>query len=385
MRDLENIQENDVIEFITETSDLIKSNTSGDLSRSAENIVTAGASDILATRLTNDVEFWKWMGLNYNNLAKNNLANPDSIAKSAEAMKISIQGKGYEWDYMTNLRNDPRNIFSRIDAGIDPTQPGIDITKTDMVTGNQSTYQNKAYTSNNSLDLHNTPKDATVVTNSEKVADAKAQGYNTESFQDSKMVTKNTQRRIADGKAYRNTSYTFKNVAGVMAKAVGIGFVVGCTTEAILCYRQYKNGQITKEEYIKNILASGGEIGVTAAATSGIMVPISAAITAAGLANPIAIPISFVIAGAVNKIVAPAFGRGDYLKILRDAKYYRDLTDMSANLAIQMEQSGRQFREFLYSAAEQHMIFLKQKTVDADLRLKDQNLTTALGHLYNEI
>ena len=65
--------------------------------------------------------------------------------------KTILQGKGYEWDWMTAQRNNISNVFSKYVAGDCPTQPGIDIiTQTSILTGDvEGMYQNKAYLSSN--------------------------------------------------------------------------------------------------------------------------------------------------------------------------------------------------------------------------------------------
>ena len=48
-------------------------------------------------------------------------------------------------------------------------------------------------------------------------------------------------------------------------------------------------------EYLAEILKSGGDSGFTAGATAGIMIPVSATITAAGLTSFLTIPVAFVV------------------------------------------------------------------------------------------
>ena len=88
------------------------------------------------------------------------------------------------------------------------------------------------------------------------------------------------------------------------------------TIETIASYKLWKSGQLTDSEYLKEIAKAGGDAGLTGFATSGIMIFVSAAITAAGVSNLLTIPIAFVVSAGINKIIAPCFGRGDYKNIL---------------------------------------------------------------------
>ena len=171
-------QEKDYLEMIKDTSNLVaqeKAAQLGDLAAAFQS----------SERLTNDVEFWRWMGANYpKNLSSGQLAQEMASTK-ARWLNTQLQGKGYEWDFMTSQRHDPTKLLSTFNAGDCPTQPGIDITEKDVLSGStKATYQNKAYLSKNNPNLHNTPKDAIVVTNQEKVAYAQKQGYQTEAYMD---------------------------------------------------------------------------------------------------------------------------------------------------------------------------------------------------------
>lgn len=54
-----------------------------------------------------------------------------------------------------------------------------------------------------------------------------------------------------------------------------------------------------------------------------------------------------VISSGVNKIIAPAFGRGDYALQLKDAKYYQSLSDMHMSMAAELEESAKCYNEFI--------------------------------------
>ncbi len=192
-----------------------------------------------------------------------------------------------------------------------------------------------------------------------------------------------------------------KSTAVQMGKAGTVGAAIGITAETLFSYKRYKNGEITGKEYLKEIAKSGGESGITAAATAGIMVPVTGALAAAGLATtaPITIPVTFVVGGLINKVIAPAFGRGDYKKILGEAKYYQNMMHFHDDLVHAIEMTENQFCDFIDEYQRQMLIHaqlsdtnrqLKQLHTVADTQIEQQanqmqNTFGALGDLYNKI
>ena len=99
---------------------------------------------------------------------------------------------------------------------------------------------------------------------------------------------------------------------------------------------------------------------------------ITAAVTSAGITSFVTIPVSYVITAAVNKIVAPAFARGDYLKILTEAKYYQNLIDYCEGLIIAMDSASVQYEQFISDMTKQmeSYIALRDEVINAQA-LKD--------------
>jgi hypothetical protein len=278
---------------------------------------------------------------------------------------------------MTKLRNNPSNILSRVDAGTNPNQPGIDITKTDIF-GNEVTYQNKAYTSKSSPNVSNTPKDAIVVTSKEKVDAVRNKGYQVEEFKTGNEIKSDTSRRMKEFESGKAGRYTVGGVAGVMFKAGTIGCTVGAGIETLTQYKRYKNGEISGKEYLNSIARAGGHGGVTAAATAGLMIPVKATITAAGLANPITIPVAFVIGIGVDRIVAPIFKRGQYAVQLANAKFYNDLNVFYGDLANEIKNSGEAYHHFIVSMVQQHLTFQQHKQDDELLTAELNNILESI-------
>lgn len=372
------LSEKEVFQMLDDTSKLIANHNANTLSSA---IVGAQRSNALST----DVEFWQWMQRNYSasGIFNSNSSMQQYASQGAgkEAWVIKqLQGKGYEWDWMTSQRNNPANLFKTYDAGDVANRAASDVTETSLLTGKSTEYQMKAYISKANPDLHNTPKDMTVVTNAEKVDVVYGNGYsNVEEFQDTKTIKKRTQSRLDQIKKGKATpTYGIKNVAGTMAKSGLIGCVIGIGTETIVSYESWKSGILTDDEYVNEILKAGGDAGITAGATAGIMIPVSAAVTAAGASSLVTIPIAFVVSGIVNKVVAPCFGRGDYRKYLNQAKYYQQLNSCYNDFLQSVDSSVQGFSEYLNGIVHQNQQYSTLKEIDKSI---DQQLK----NLYDEI
>lgn len=354
--------EREIMECISETSHLVAERQAAELGNVLQ---AAKQADVLA----NNVEFWKWIGQNYKCLGSPESIKAAAINNPQWLQRTVLQGKGYEWDFMTAQRQSFDKLFSRFDAGTSATQQGIDITETGLFSGKtNATYQNKAYTSTTQPNLSNTPNDAIVVTNSEHVAQAQKQGYDVIEFQDNATIQNQTQKRFEQAKNGKAVGkYTVKNVGLTMAKAGLIGAVIGFGTETVFSFKRLKNGEITKEQYLMEIAKSGAQGGITGAAASGIMLPVEAALTAAGASTLIGIPIAIAVSVALDKIIAPSFGRGDYAKYLGQAKFYQSISDMHAPLISQLEESSHSFEIFIDTIAEQQQQFAEISSANQQL------------------
>lgn len=359
-----NISENDILHMLNDTSQLMASENATQLSAAAVAVQTSND-------LTDNVEFWNWMGRNFKPFhSSDSMQQYISQGTTKEAwMAKQLQGKGYEWDWMAKQRMMVKNFSNTYDAGDVANRAASDISEKSLLTGNVKEYQMKAYTSNNKPHLTNTPKDMTVVTNAEKTSAVKADGYHeVQSFQNKdaiKQATKQRMEQIKDGKAY--TAYNLQNVSATMAKAGLIGCVINIGIESIASYRAWKNGNLTDSEYLKGILAAGGDGAITASTTTGIMIPISTAITTAGASTLITIPIAFIIGSAINKIVAPCFGRGQYRQLLSKAKYYQNLESIYGDLTHSMQESCEQYCDFIYQMSWQHSMHQEMKAQSSEL------------------
>ena len=321
------VTKNDILDFIQDTSKIAATEKIIEIS----NGYSAYKGSI---EYVKDVEFWKWMKQNY---SKSGIFDSSKViqdyiltsSKKANWMELQLQGKGYEWDFMMQQQCNIKNLFNKFEAGIDPTQAGIDITKTNLFNGKETAYQLKSYLNETKLGanaLKNTPKDAIVITQRENIVSSTNAGYKSKPYQSkeiSKKITKDRFKKASKGLA--NNSYTVKGITTAMGKSALIGAVFAITAEGIAQHKRYKLGEISKNEFINELAKSGANAATTAGVTSGIMMGIEASIVTGGLAIPIAIPISIAIGSCVDYIVAPLFKKGNYEKQLNQMKFYEDI------------------------------------------------------------
>ena len=108
------------------------------------------------------------------------------------------------------------------------------------------------------------------------------------------------------------------------------------------------------------------------------MIPVAANLTAAGASAVITLPIAFVLSNAVNKVVAPCFGRGEYKEILSKAKYYQNIENVYDDLVSSMEYASEQYYEFASQIS-------KQNTIHQELKKTSMQMNTELKDLYDSI
>ena len=138
-------------------------------------------------------------------------------------------------------------------------------------------------------------------------------------------------------------------------KAGIVGAAIGITTETIASYREWKDGNLTDDEYFREVMKAGGEAGTTAGITSATLVPVQAAITAAGASTLLTIPVAFVFSSAISSVIAPCFGRGKYRKILNEARYYQTLENVYDDFIRIVEDSSKQYDEYIANMKRQQV------------------------------
>lgn len=349
----EKISETEAINMLSDISKLMAERTGKHLAALGGNIID--------NKLVDNVEYWKWLDRNYqpSGIFSNNQNMQNYIAKdigNKEWFEKQLQGKGYEWDWMQEQRQNLKNVFKAYSAGDVANRPGTDITEYDLLTGNTKEYQLKAYVSKANPDLHNTPKDAIVITNKEKLLAVKQNKYDVQGFQSKEEIVKARNNRLNDVKqGNANPAYNIKNVGLAMAKAGLVGAIICVTSETFATWKQWKSGQITNEEFAKGIAKAAGNGFVTASATTGIMLKVKIALSVAGISGPVAIPIAIVLGYSIDKVVAPCFGRGRYRELLNEAKYYQNIETKYKDFLLTMQVASEQYVEFLYAIHQQDL------------------------------
>ena len=115
MYDITNINSHnsqlDEVEYVEYLSDTAKWANEAHVQHLSTAVVAARQAD----KLTDTVEFWKWMQRNYDKsgIFDSPQAMQEYMSKGAgkiEWMKKQLQGKGYEWDWMQNQRNNIKNL-----------------------------------------------------------------------------------------------------------------------------------------------------------------------------------------------------------------------------------------------------------------------------------
>ena len=101
-QEITTISDIEALHMMQDTSQLAAQYNANHLSSTA---IAAQGSNALA----NDVEFWKWMGRNYQNsgIFDSGASMQEYIAQGAgkeDWLVKQIQGKGYEWDWMSAQR-----------------------------------------------------------------------------------------------------------------------------------------------------------------------------------------------------------------------------------------------------------------------------------------
>ena len=184
----------DVFSMMEDTSAIIAQENSARLS-------SMGTAARESGTLTDSVEFWSWMNRNYEKSgyfasANNMRSYMEGTPGQQNWAKKVVQGKGYEWDWMSAQRKSFKNLFKTFDAGDVANRPGSDITEHNILNGSDREYQLKAYTSKNTPHLKNTPKNMAVVTNAEKVEAVTDLGYKDDiPFEDNRALEQARDKR----------------------------------------------------------------------------------------------------------------------------------------------------------------------------------------------
>ena len=188
--------EKEIADMIQETSQLVADHKAGIM---ASAVSAWGIGETTAE----NIEFWKWMNRNYSGANGHMFASNADMQNyvaggqgKADWMYKQLQGKGYEWDWMSKQRKNVTKVFKRFLTGDISNQPGYDVIEKNILSGQEKQYQMKAYISRKNSDLHNTDTSIEVVTNSEKVKIVRNNGYEVEKFKNRNQIIHGTDKRM---------------------------------------------------------------------------------------------------------------------------------------------------------------------------------------------
>ena len=284
----------------------------------------------------------------------------DFFAK--EGNKNSLYGKLYEWDAFNAQRDSIWHTFSRFDLPDDPTNAGVDLTEHKLFGGTVE-YQMKSNISGIPEIKPTTSHSVTVITPAENMEGVERQGYRVDAFMDRESVAdrrREMEERIDAGDV--TPEYEFGDIVGTVGKSALFATAIGIGVEALCSYRDYKNGKIDGNAYVKGILMAGGDKGISAGATAGVMIPVNAGLTGLGLSGaPLTVPIAFVLHHTIAAPVSAAFGRGEYKAVLQDARLYSDSSEMILDFGRLAQESSERFVEFLRHGQSADIVFSKRR------------------------
>ena len=346
---MNNIDKNEILAFLSDTSQL--------LSKVA---IAAGSNNIAAT-YAEDVEFWQWLDANYEAIDPNASSTVEFLEKKGNHNQFF--GKLYEWDYFNSRRDRITKLFSDYNLPQTPNNPGIDLEENSLFFETKK-YQLKGHTSGvPNINEKTTPYSTKVVTNIENVQGVERQGYEAEAFMDNQSIDARRKEMLEKGlNGDADFCYDPLDIAETMGKGALWGIAIGVGTETLLSYREYKSGKINPKDYVQRILKSGAERGITAGVTTGVMIPVNAMLTGAGLAGtPIAIPVAFLAHQTIAAPISAAFGKGEYKAILRDAKIYDNTADLMKDFGALAYETNKSFNSFIVKSLQSDGEFIEAR------------------------
>ena len=360
---MKNIDKQEILEFLSDTSQLLSKAT-----------VAVGRNNIAASYAEN-VEFWQWLDTNYKTIDPEASSIVEFLEKKGNHNQFF--GKLYEWDYFNHQRDRITKLFSDYNLPQTPNNPGIDLEENTLFFGTKK-YQLKGHRSGvPDINEKTTPYSTKVVTNIENVQGVERQGYETEAFMDKQSIKARRDEMLEKGlDREADFSYEPLDIGETMSRGALFGIAIGVGTETLISYREYKSGKINSKDYVQRILKSGAERGITAGATTGVMIPVNAMLTGAGLAGtPIAIPVAFLVHQTIAAPISAAFGKGEYKKILQDAKIYDNTSEMMKDFGALAYETNKSFNSFIANSLQSDGKFIEaRKNFDDSMNILDKML-----------
>lgn len=347
---MENTNKKEILEFFDDTSKLLSK------------IAVVIGSNSIADGYVDNVELWQRVSEIFPDMGLNSAEDIAEHFLNKEGFRTQVHGVVYEIDWTNAERGKLSNLFSQFELPGTHNNPGIDVIEKSLFGGTEE-YQLKGYTGGGpTINTDTTPFTTTVVTNAENIEGVEKQGFDTETFMDNESILDRREDVfdiVNDGDA--TPVYEFGDVAETMGKGALFGIAIGIGTEAFSSYRDYKSGKIDAKEYAVRITKAGADKGITAGATTGIMIPINAVLTSTLMTSIISIPVAFLVHHAIAQPVSAAFGRGEYKTILNEARIYDSSAEMMTDFGIAAGETSRGFRKFIADGMRTNREFVERR------------------------
>jgi len=302
--------------------------------------------------------FWEWITNSYKNSQYLNSAVSikeflNLHENQIKGIKNVIQGKGMEWDVFREYHPQLININS---LPIDTNAPAADITSYNPITGLNTDIQLKTSLVNPSATakgLFNYPNTTKFGVNQSVYDEAIKQGMPKERFvkivPDDQIRDTSNQRFQEASTGNIEVGINIKSVLNQVGKGALIGAVLSVGISAISNYRNYKTGQLSYDEFAKELLKDGTKGGLMGGSMASINVGVQWSMVKLGLGagNPIAIPVLIVISHGLKKIIDPMFKDGAYADILNTMELYEDLGKGWLNFGKMSEELYKSQKTFL--------------------------------------
>lgn len=277
--------------------------------------------------------FWRWMSDNYPGVSGRPGGWATWIATKPKSAGALLSGKVQEWDWVRDFKTNPLNVGKLAHVSPDPTSRH-DATLRNVFASEVEKVESKFASSRASAassveNATRKPGIKRLVGTPEIVREARARGLD-KNLTVEEYRSSADGRRAADARAKTAPSgpgpgLTLTGTLGEMGRAAIIGAVVSITVSTIAQFRSWRAGRITSDEFRRQVLHDAAKGAVKGAVLGGVNVGVQVASVIVGVGAPVTIPVMVLFGVAVDRIVDPAFGDGEYRKVLDRLGYQADI------------------------------------------------------------
>jgi hypothetical protein len=271
-------------------------------------------------------------------LTKPEIANELYENGKSLRLLVQMQGKGYEWDYAMNHRHSIRSLWEvvKLDPTGNSTAPGFVDSRADALRINRFTGKVDPLQMKSDVNVKGKvvdhwveryPDDTVFVTSKEHSSyfNKNHPHAKHESFKSAKEIASDRDKRVKDLMKGNVEQITVSSALKQIGKGAIIGSVVRVGIGALTSYKSYKYGHISGEEFRKNLLTDAAHGAISGGAFAACNLIVQKAALALGVGNPVVIPVMIVVGFGLEKLIAPAFGRGEYQEIVNEMEMTTDL------------------------------------------------------------